>query len=129
MTDLKPKQNPQCSFQHQASCLVLAWKISGRSQEVSHVHVCMLSHFSSVWLCDPVNCSSPSFPADGILQARIPEWIARPFSCGSSRQRDWTCSISYLLLHWQAGSLPLVPRAKSKFHRKVYKYSQTGRDW
>lgn len=24
MTDLKPKENPQCSFQHQASCLVLA---------------------------------------------------------------------------------------------------------
>ena len=26
-----------------------------------------------------------------ILQARLPEWIASPFSRGSSQGRDWTC--------------------------------------
>ena len=26
----------------------------------------------------------------GILQARIPEWVAMPFSRGSSQARDWT---------------------------------------
>ena len=34
-----------------------------------------------------------------------------PFSRGSSRLRDRTC-ISYVYLHWQAGSLPLAPSGK-----------------
>ena len=40
-------------------------------------------------LCDPVNCSSPS-SVHGILQARILEWVAIPFSRRSSWTRDWT---------------------------------------
>ena len=40
-------------------------------------------------LCDPVNCSSPS-SVHGILQARILEWVAIPFSRGSSQLRDQT---------------------------------------
>ena len=31
-------------------------------------------------LCDPMNCSPPGFSVHGILQARILEWIAIPFS-------------------------------------------------
>ena len=30
-------------------------------------------------LCDPTDCSPPGFPVHGILQARIPEWVAIPF--------------------------------------------------
>ena len=41
-------------------------------------------------LCDPVDCILPgSFP-DGILQARILEWVAISFSRGSSQPRDQT---------------------------------------
>ena len=41
-------------------------------------------------LCDPMNCSLPGFSFHGILQVRILEWIAIPFSRGSSRPRDGT---------------------------------------
>ena len=39
---------------------------------------CMLSCFSPVWLCDPVDCSLPGFSVHGILQARILEWLPCP---------------------------------------------------
>ena len=35
-------------------------------------------------LCDPMDCSLPGFSVLGILQARILEWVAIPFSRGSS---------------------------------------------
>ena len=41
-------------------------------------------------LCDPMDCSPPGSSAHGILQARILEWVAIPFSRGSSRPRDQT---------------------------------------
>ena len=43
----------------------------------------MLSHFSSVWLCDPMACSPPGSSVHGILQARILEWGAMPSSEGT----------------------------------------------
>ena len=39
---------------------------------------------SCLTLCDPIDCSSPSSSVHRILQARIPEWVAIPFSRGSS---------------------------------------------
>ena len=36
-------------------------------------------------LSDPID-----YTANGILQARILEWVAFPFSRGSSQPRDWT---------------------------------------
>ena len=47
----------------------------------------------------------------GILQARILEWVAVPSSRGSSGPRDQTRE-SYIYLHWQVGSLPLIPPRK-----------------
>ena len=47
------------------------------------IHECMLSHFSSVRLCDPMNCSPPGSSLHGILQAGILEWVVIPFSRGS----------------------------------------------
>ena len=35
-------------------------------------------------LCDPIDCSLPLSCVHGILQARILEWVAFPFSRGSS---------------------------------------------
>ena len=40
----------------------------------------LLSHFSPVWLCDPIDGSSPGAPVPGILQARTLEWVAISFS-------------------------------------------------
>ena len=41
-------------------------------------------------LCNPIDCSPPHSSICGILQARILEWVAIPFSRGSSPFRDQT---------------------------------------
>ena len=41
-------------------------------------------------LCDCMDCSTQGSSVHGILQARIPEWVAIPFSGGSSSPRDLT---------------------------------------
>ena len=71
------------------------WKVSSSKMFIPidcdyvYVCVCVLSHFSCVWLfCDPVDCSLPGSSIHRILQARILEWVARPFSKGSSWSRD-----------------------------------------
>ena len=45
---------------------------------------------SCLTLCDPVGCSSPGSSVHGISQARILEWVAIPFSRGSSWPRYQT---------------------------------------
>ena len=52
--------------------------------------------------------SPPGSSIHGMLQARILEWVAISFSRRSSQPRDRTPG----LLHWQEGSLPLVPPRK-----------------
>ena len=64
-------------------------------------------------LCGPVDRSLPGSSVHGILQARILEWVAMPFSRGSTQPRDRTC-VSYVYLYWQACSLPLGPHGKPK---------------
>ena len=61
-------------------------------------------------LCNPVDCRPPCSSVRRILQARILEWVAMPSSRGSSWPRDQT--YSSCLLHWQAGSLQVVPPGK-----------------
>ena len=41
-------------------------------------------------LCDPKDCNSPGSSVNGILQARILEWVVILFSKGSSQPRDQT---------------------------------------
>ena len=64
---------------------------------------------SRVWLCDPMDCT-----AHGILQARILEWVAVPFSRGSSQPRDWT-QVSHtaggLLTSWATREVPKGPES------------------
>ena len=43
---------------------------------------------SCLTLCNPIDCSPPDSSAHGILQARILEWVAIPFSRKSSQPRD-----------------------------------------
>ena len=43
-------------------------------------------------LCKLMDCSLPGSSVHRILQARILEWVATPFSRGSFRPRDWTRS-------------------------------------
>ena len=57
---------------------------------------------SSVWLCDPID-----YTVSGILQARILEWVAFPFSRGSPQPRDQT-QVSCIA----GDSLPAEPPGK-----------------
>ena len=45
---------------------------------------------SYLTLCDPIDFSPLGSSVHGILQARILEWVAIPFSRGSSQPRDRT---------------------------------------
>ena len=64
-------------------------------------------------VCDPMDCSPPGSSVQGISQARRLEWVAIPFSRGSSWHRDWTqitCIAGRLFTIWitreAAGGLP-----------------------
>ena len=41
-------------------------------------------------LCSPMDYSPPGSSIHRVLQARVLEWVAMPFSRGSSSPRDWT---------------------------------------
>ena len=46
---------------------------------------------SHVWLfATPMECSPPGSSVHEILQERVLEWVAYPFSMGPSQSRDWT---------------------------------------
>ena len=51
-------------------------------------------------LCDPMDCHLPGSSVRGILQARILEWFAIPFSRGSSQPKDgiWVSCIGRRIL-------------------------------
>ena len=70
-------------------------------------------------LCDPMDCT-----VHGILQARILEWVAFPFSRGSSQPRDWTqvsliagglftswATREALLYYWRLPNTPFICEA------------------
>ena len=54
--------------------------------EVVHAN----SHQSCLTLCDPLDRSPPGSSVHRILQARILEWVATPYSRGSFQPRDQT---------------------------------------
>ena len=61
---------------HTLSCLRLGW-----SPVKTWIHLLLLlSHFSRVQLCDPIDGRPLGSPVPGILQARTMEWLAISFS-------------------------------------------------
>ena len=52
--------------------------------------MCTLVTQSCLTLCNPMDCSLQGASVYGILQARILEWVAIPFSRASSRSWDQT---------------------------------------
>ena len=61
---------------------------------VFYIPVILCVRVKSLWscppLCDSMDCSLQGSTVHGISQARILEWVATPFSRGSSRLRNWT---------------------------------------
>ena len=67
-------------------------------------------------LCNPMDCSSPGSSAHGILQARILEWVAIPFSGGSSQLRDQirvSCIASRFFTIWATREGDSIPRNRN----------------
>ena len=56
-----------------------------------HMRVKLLVIQLCLTLGKPKDCSLPGYFVYGVLQARTLEWIAIPFSKGSSWHRDQTC--------------------------------------
>ena len=68
-----------------------SWTRLGDWMTTVWLSVCVCSVAQSCpTLGDPVGCSPPAPSVHGILQARVLEQVAVPFSRGSSRPRDWT---------------------------------------
>ena len=65
---------------------------------------------SCLTLCNPVRCNQPGPSVHGILQARILEWVAIPFSRRSSWPRDQTqtfCIASRFFTIWPTREAPV----------------------
>ena len=89
------------SFESNASFKILHWiSVCFPDSVVPAVQVCAQSCLT---LCDPVDCTPSGSSVYGILQARVLEWIAVPFSRGSSWPKDPT-HVSYTV-----DSLPIEP--------------------
>ena len=86
----------------EADPLITRWEVA---EELSVDHSAVIQHLKQIvkvkkirkWVphvkvaqsC-PTLCNPVDYTVHGILQARILEWVAFPFSRGSSQSRDWT---------------------------------------
>ena len=63
------------------------WKSMKHKNSSQSMHACLVTQSCPV-LCNPVDCSPPGSPVLGILWARTLEWVAIPFSRGSSQPQE-----------------------------------------
>ena len=75
------------------------------------VCVCVLSHFSCVRLCDPMDCS-PQAPLS-MEFSRQEYWSGLP--CPPPGDFSQPRNQTLRFLHWQVGSLPLAPPEKCRW--------------
>ena len=59
------------------------WNGGLRGRGYLHAVLCLVTQ-SCLTLCDPMDCSPPGFSVRGILQSRMLDRVAYPFSMGSS---------------------------------------------
>ena len=73
----------------------------------------MCQSLSRVHLCNPMDCSPPDSSVQGILLARVLEWVAISFSRGYSQPRDWThisCIAGGFFTVWATREAPSIFR-------------------
>ena len=82
--------------------------------------------------CDPLNCSPSGSSVHGTLQTRTLEWVAIPFSRGSTWSRDWThvfCIAGRFFNIWltreagDGGSIPGLGRSPGEGNGYPLQYS------
>ena len=89
------------------------WAKRGTAPSSWSTGLCLIIQSCST-LCDPMDYSLPGSSVHGILQARIPEWVALPSSRRAFWLRDWiliSCIAGGFFTHWAiwATSTGLVP--------------------
>ena len=71
----------------------------------------VIQSYPALW--DPMDCSLPGISVHGILQARILEWVAMPFSRGSSWPQDWS-QVSHISLPSEPPGKPFTSHSLQK---------------
>ena len=92
------------------------FKLINNAEILKYIADKLLSHFSRVWLCDPIDGNPPGSPVPGILQARTLEWVAisfsnawkwkvkvKSFSCVQPSATPWTAASMKCEGHSQYG--------------------------
>ena len=107
-----------------AHILTILWSKSSRFTNIligiqiyQRMKVKVLVVQSCPTLCDPMDCSPPGSSVGGILQARILQWVAMPFSRVSSLPRDGTW------VSWIVGRFFIIwaTREAYKYIKVIYK--------
>ena len=99
----------------QALCWVLCFEFHNNTMKVK-------ISWSCPTLCDLMDSSLPVSSVRGVLQARILEWVAIPFSRGSSRPRNRT-KVSCIAGNFLPAELPGKPLVASTITLRQEKLS------
>ena len=106
LTCLHPPPDSECleSRDGMYSCISGTYQWSWNIVKVLVAWLCQI-------LCDPMDCNPQGSSAPGILQARILEWVAIPFSKGLPNKgiKPWSPAL-------QADSSPTGPPGKPPCH-------------
>ena len=92
------------------------------SQQVSQLKKKKATRFC-LTLCDPMDGSLPGCSVHGILQARMLEWVAIPFSRASSQPRDWT-QVSHIADSYHLNHQGNCPHILHRFIRVILSHRQ-----
>ena len=98
-TQIVDRRPGPCYAQSSEEKRIWKVKVAWAWMSGDHLHVIQDPPVSELCLtlCDPMDYSLPGSSVHGILQARIPEWVAITWSKGSSQPRDRTCCLPRLL--------------------------------
>ena len=109
----------------QPICILLNICVVSTFPNYISMHICLVAK-SCPTFCDPMDCSPSGSSVHGVLQARIPEWVAISFPRGSSWPRDWTyvsCIGRWVLYHWATRD------ARKRYIDVLWKVAKARKAW